>query len=1054
PPPGAPQNVRADTAEAGELAVAWSAPASDGGTPVATYHLRWKPLGASAHAPADRAAVDAPAISYDIPGLTNGTTYEVQVAAETIGGLGAYSDAALGVARGGICDRTEQVHAEVVRQTGRAGCAAITDDDLQALTELPLSGKEITALTANDFTGMRDLRTLRLTDNSLATLPDGVFAGLEELQTLLLDGNALTALPDGIFADLAKLQTLKLRDNELGALPQKAIADTPNLSALDVSENSITALPANAFADMDKLRILSVGGNAFTTLPVNVFAGLPHLGQLDLRNNALTALPSGVFNGLSPGVVAVRGMDLPAPPGEVRLVSRESQLQAEWDAVAGAQYQLRWKLAAAATFAPEDALALGATRHTITGLQNGATYELRVATVPAAPVANMAANGMWGFAAARAAPFPPPSAPQNVRMLQAKPASLAVSWSPPANNGGAPVFAYHLRWKLLSASDFAADDTAEVRAPALSYDITGLTNGEIYQVQVAAETLGGAGAYTASVQNFPQAGICDRTEQVHAEVVRQLALAGCAAVTDAHLRSIAEMNLQSKSISELTANAFAGMDNLEILRLHKNSLSALPAGLFSGLAKLHTLNLRGNDITTFAANVFSELSELQELHVGGNPLNSLPGELFSGLTKLRELSLNNNGLSTLPADVFAGLAKLQTLQLHNNPLATLPVGAFNGLTPGALRITGMELPAPPQLRLVAREGELRAEWDAVANAHYHVRWRADFAAEFASGDAVATAETQYTIPGLTNGTTYEIRAASVPSAPQAATKPSSSGPVPDNEPRDWRYSAIHGAPLDDPGAPQNLRVVSAEEGKVVVAWQAPRNDGGSPVTAYRVRWKPAAATTFATENSADRPASELQYEIGGLTNGAAYEVRVAAVTMIGAGDESGAVRATPLGRPGAPRELRAQNVNSRELLVSWSAPADNGGSPVTAYSLRWKTLAAADYAPADNAEVRASAPAYAITGLTNGATYELQVAAKNAIGLGAYSDAARGVPLRGVCGRIAAVRDEIVKQSGRAGCAEVSEEDLLAISELDLRNKSIANLPEDAFAGMRGLTSL
>ena len=47
PPPGAPRNLSASAVNTGKLNVAWNAPASDGGTPVTTYLLRWKPAGSS-----------------------------------------------------------------------------------------------------------------------------------------------------------------------------------------------------------------------------------------------------------------------------------------------------------------------------------------------------------------------------------------------------------------------------------------------------------------------------------------------------------------------------------------------------------------------------------------------------------------------------------------------------------------------------------------------------------------------------------------------------------------------------------------------------------------------------------------------------------------------------------------------------------------------------------------------------------------------------------------------------------------------------------------------
>ncbi|KAG5452979.1 Titin [Clonorchis sinensis] len=53
-----------------------------------------------------------------------------------------------------------------------------------------------------------------------------------------------------------------------------------------------------------------------------------------------------------------------------------------------------------------------------------------------------------------------------------------------------------------------------------------------------------------------------------------------------------------------------------------------------------------------------------------------------------------------------------------------------------------------------------------------------------------------------------------------------------------------GAPIaDDPSAPQNLRVVKVTKHGVKLSWEAPADDGGSPITQYVIRFWPADAST-------------------------------------------------------------------------------------------------------------------------------------------------------------------------------------------------------------------
>jgi fibronectin type 3 domain-containing protein len=70
-----------------------------------------------------------------------------------------------------------------------------------------------------------------------------------------------------------------------------------------------------------------------------------------------------------------------------------------------------------------------------------------------------------------------------------------------------------------------------------------------------------------------------------------------------------------------------------------------------------------------------------------------------------------------------------------------------------------------------------------------------------------------------------------------------------------------------------------------------------------------------------------------------------------------------------------------QVALAWTAPASNGGSPITAYSIYRGTASGGETLLATVGVVAG----YTDTGLTNGTTYYYQVAAQNAIGGGARS---------------------------------------------------------------------
>ena len=87
-----------------------------------------------------------------------------------------------------------------------------------------------------------------------------------------------------------------------------------------------------------------------------------------------------------------------------------------------------------------------------------------------------------------------------------------------------------------------------------------------------------------------------------------------------------------------------------------------------------------------------------------------------------------------------------------------------------------------------------------------------------------------------------------------------------------------------------------------------------------------------------------------------------------------------LSAPGAPRNLRAAAGNT-EVTLTWAPPADNGGTPITGYDVRWAGNATA--VPSATSW-RSVGPGlrYVVTGLVNDRPYAFEVSAVSAEGRG------------------------------------------------------------------------
>ena len=109
-----------------------------------------------------------------------------------------------------------------------------------------------------------------------------------------------------------------------------------------------------------------------------------------------------------------------------------------------------------------------------------------------------------------------------------------------------------------------------------------------------------------------------------------------------------------------------------------------------------------------------------------------------------------------------------------------------------------------------------------------------------------------------------------------------------------------------------------------------------------------------------------------------------------------AIEVTRSGLPAAPAIAGPIAAGPASLTVSWTGPAETGGTDVTSYDLRHIESDAPDKADANwtgrNNIWSSGALRYDLGGLTNGVSYDVLVRAVNAVGHGPWSPAATGTP--------------------------------------------------------------
>ena len=354
-------------------------------------------------------------------------------------------------------------------------------------------------------------------------------------------------------------------------------------------------------------------------------------------------------------------------------------------------------------------------------------------------------------------------------------------------------------------------------------------------------------------------------------------------------------------------------------------------------------------------------------HTGGSPI--------TGAT----LFLENDGLHALDVDASTTAATFTHLLPANT---TASIAYVNAIGTGQYAHAGGVMPLPQTVPSTmaapaisgANVGTVSLSWppqtsDGGAGVTDYVI-TPYIGATVGTPKVVDFNQNTTTMAGLTNGTAYTFTIAAENALGISPASPHSAAATP-------------GVPANAPGAPTGVSAVAGDS-KATVTWTAPNSTGGSPITSYVV-------STFSGSSQVDTAAAGTGTSkvIIGLTNHAAYTFKVAAVNATGTGVKSAASNAItpvpPIDVPAAPTGVAAVAGNTT-ATVSWTAPAAHG-SVITEYQVT-------SYIGSTPIELQNSfgtGTSHVMTGLTNGTTYTFKIDAVNGIGAGPDSAASNAV---------------------------------------------------------------
>ena len=187
------------------------------------------------------------------------------------------------------------------------------------------------------------------------------------------------------------------------------------------------------------------------------------------------------------------------------------------------------------------------------------------------------------------------------------------------------------------------------------------------------------------------------------------------------------------------------------------------------------------------------------------------------------------------------------------------------------------------------------------------------------------------------------------------------------------------------GVPRNLTAATGTtSGAVALSWQVPATLGGHPVTHYNIQRKIGAGSFSALTSVSGATLSYTDTTCGARVS-CTYEV--SATNAIGTSGFSSTATAAGADVPDVPTSLNAttSTTTSGAVDLTWNAPGNNGGQPVTNYVIQRNTGSGYSTIATIGTNLSYTDPS---CGTLNTCSY--QVAAVNVVGASAYSTSDTG----------------------------------------------------------------
>ena len=1001
--PGAPTGLTATASGTSTIDLDWNAPSDDGGASISGYKIEVSSNGGTSWSNRE-GNTGSTSTSYAHTGLSAGTTRHYRVSAINSVGTGTASSTA-------NATTDDAAPTEPGAPTGLTATASGTSTiDLTWNAPSDDGGASISGykieVSSNGGTSWSNRE-----GNTGSTSTSYAHTGLSAGTTRHYRVSAINSVGTGAASNVDNATTAT---TEPGA-PTSLTATASGTTAINLSWNAPSD-DGGASISGYKIEVSSNGGTSWSNREGNTgststsyaHTGLSAGTTRHYRVSAINSVGTGTASSTANATTDDAAPTEPgAPTGLTATASGTSTIDLDWTepaddggaSITGYKIEVSSNGSSSSWSDREGNTGSTSTSYAHTGLSAGTTRHYRVSAINS--VGTGAASNVDNATTATTVP----GAPTSLTATASGTTAINLSWTAPADNGGASITGYRIDVSPNGTSSWT-DLVANTGTTTTTYAHTGLSAGTTRHYRVSAINSVGTGA-ASNVDNATTA-----TTEPGAPTGLTATASGTSTID---LTWNAPSDDGGASISgykiEVSSNGGTSWSDL-VGNTNNNTTTYAHTGLSAGTTRhyrVSAINSVGTGTASSTANATTDdaaptepgaptgltatASGTSTIDLTWNAPSDDGGASISGY----KIEVSSNGGtswsnregntgSTSTSYAHTGLSAGTTRHYRVSAINSVGTGTASSTANATTDDAAPTEPGAPTGLTATASGTSTIDltWNAPSDdggasiSGYKIEVSSNGGTSWS--DLVGNTNnntTTYSHTGLSAGTTRHYRVSAINSVGTGTASSTANATTDDAAPT-------------EPGAPTGLTATASGTSTINLTWTAPSDDGGASISGYKIEVSSNGGTSWSNREG-NTGSTSTSYAHTGLSAGTTRHYRVSAINSVGTGTASSTANATtddaaPT-EPGAPTGLTATASGTSTIDLTWNAPSDDGGASISGYKIEVSSNGGTSWSDLVG-NTNNNTTTYSHTGLSAGTTRHYRVSAINSVGTGTASSTA------------------------------------------------------------------